>query len=154
MIRALHGDHPAVQEGHAEPEWGLWIGRLGAQVRGVRTFLGLSQSELARLAGVSQGTLSRLERGHGAATPLVVIVKVRLALASLLRGFDPAILSDSTAHLVDVAGMGAEGVAEGSADVDPTLRETICAFEALPPSARSVFVAIVRDAAAALARAG
>jgi len=46
------------------------------QLRRVREFLGLSQDQVARLAGVSQGAVSRLEAGRGLATPMVVVLKV------------------------------------------------------------------------------
>src|SRR5262245_49212375 len=61
-------------------EWGEWMRAFGRQERRVREFLGLSQDQLARLAGVSQGAVSRLEAGRGLATPLLVVMKINLVL--------------------------------------------------------------------------
>jgi hypothetical protein len=51
-------------------DWSGWIKGLGKQARRVREFLGLSQEQVARVAGVSQGacppwiaTCSRRTRG-------------------------------------------------------------------------------------------
>jgi len=44
-------------------DWREWMRGLGRQLRRVREFLGLSQDQVARLAGVSQGAVSRLEAG-------------------------------------------------------------------------------------------
>ena len=65
-------------------EWQAWMRSLGLQVRRVREFVGLSQEQVARTAGVSQGAVSRLEAGRGLGTPLLVILKVRLALTRAL----------------------------------------------------------------------
>ena len=56
----------------------------------MREFVDLSQDQLARVAGVSQGAISRLELAKGLATPLLVAVKVWTALAAALRTIDPA----------------------------------------------------------------
>ena len=53
-------------------EWQAWMRSLGLQVRRVREFVGLSQEQVARTAGVSQGAVSRLEAGRGLGTPLLV----------------------------------------------------------------------------------
>src|SRR5207247_8233855 len=72
-------------------DWREWMRGLGRQLRRVREFLGLSQDQVAQLAGVSQGAVSRLEAGRGLATPLVVVLKVHLVLSRALRAFDPAL---------------------------------------------------------------
>ena len=41
--------------------WVEWMRALGRRARHVREFLGLTQDELGRMAGVSQGAISRLE---------------------------------------------------------------------------------------------
>lgn len=48
-----------------EPEWREWIRDLGRRQRQLREFLGFSQEQVARLAGVSQGAVSRFETGRG-----------------------------------------------------------------------------------------
>src|SRR5215510_2797711 len=73
--------------------WAQWMRDVGAQVRRTRDFLGLSQEEVARLAGVSQGAVSRLETAHGLATPLLVVLKVQQAVAHHLRKLDPELLN-------------------------------------------------------------
>ena len=60
----------------AQLDWSSWIKGLGKQARRVREFLGLSQEQVARAAGVSQGAVSRFEGGRGLATPLLVVMKV------------------------------------------------------------------------------
>ena len=59
----------------AQLDWSSWIKGLGKQARRVREFLGLSQEQVARVAGVSQGAVSRFEGGRGLATPLLVVMK-------------------------------------------------------------------------------
>jgi len=59
---------PGTIEGDARPgapEWRTWMRDLGRRQRGLREFLGFSQEQLARLAGVSQGgATKRLHDGH------------------------------------------------------------------------------------------
>ncbi|TMB05432.1 MAG: helix-turn-helix domain-containing protein [Deltaproteobacteria bacterium] len=74
-------------------DWAKWMRELGARIRRVREFVGLSQEQLARLAGVSQGAVSRLEAGRGLATPLLVLMKINVPLLRALRGLDPSILN-------------------------------------------------------------
>src|SRR5690242_1019055 len=85
----------------AEPrvDWGRWMRGLGREKRRIREFLGLSQEQLARLAGVSQGAISRLEAGRGLATPLLVVMKINSALKRAFDRIDPALLSDEARRL-------------------------------------------------------
>ncbi len=76
-----------------EPQWRTWMRDLGRRQRLLREFVGLSQEQLGRLAGVSQGAVSRLETGRGLATPLLVVLKVNAVLAREIRRLDPAMLS-------------------------------------------------------------
>ena len=46
------------------------LGRIGEQLRRRRLFLGQSQSQVAERAGVSQSSVSRMERGRASSTPL------------------------------------------------------------------------------------
>src|SRR5262245_25196597 len=73
---------------------------LGRQARRVREFLGLSQEQVARLAGVSQGAVSRLEAGRGLATPLLVVVRLNLAFRNALAQYDPELLSPEARRLL------------------------------------------------------
>src|SRR5256886_16048036 len=81
--------------GPATIDWAQWMRELGSRIRHVREFVGLSQEQLARLAGVSQGAVSRLEAGRGLATPMLVILKINLALTHRLRAVDPGLLNDA-----------------------------------------------------------
>src|SRR5215470_3326809 len=66
-------------------DWPRWMRGLGRHTRRLREFLGLSQEQLARIAGVSQGAISRLEAGRGLATPLLVVMKINIAVIHALR---------------------------------------------------------------------
>src|SRR5206468_4806745 len=77
----------------AELEWRGWMQDLGRRNRRLRDFLGLSQEHVARLAGVSQGAVSRLETARGLATPLLIVLKINAALMRELRRVDPSFLS-------------------------------------------------------------
>src|ERR1043165_8224763 len=83
-------------------DWREWIRAFGRQERRVREFLGLSQEQLARLAGVSQGAVSRLEAGRGLATPMLVILKINLALRRALRDVDPSLLNDELRRVMQI----------------------------------------------------
>ena len=54
--------------------------RLGAAIRVVRRRRGIRQSDLARSAGVSTATISRIERGHIDTLPLVTTARVAAEL--------------------------------------------------------------------------
>ncbi len=68
--------------------------RLGLLFRAVRIHLRLRQEDLARLAGVSQSSVSRIERGHFASLPLAVVravaqvLEIRLDTVPSWRGGD------------------------------------------------------------------
>src|SRR4029453_4518630 len=74
--------------------WRQWITEFGAHVRRGREFLGLSQEQVARAAGVSQGAVSRFEGGRGLSTPFVGIMKINLALAHALKQLESDLLTD------------------------------------------------------------
>ena len=83
-------------------DWKRWMVGLGQNRRRLRELLGLSQEQLAKIAGVSQGAISRLEAGRGLATPLLVVVKINVALRHALRGLDSTIFSDEFRRLNDI----------------------------------------------------
>ncbi len=68
--------------------------RLGLLFRAVRIHLRFRQEDLARLAGVSQSSVSRIERGHFASLPLAVVravaqvLEIRLDTVPSWRGGD------------------------------------------------------------------
>jgi transcriptional regulator with XRE-family HTH domain len=80
--------------------WRQWITEFGAQVRQVRELLGLSQEQVARAAGVSQGAVSRFEGGRGLSTPLVGILKINLALAHAIKQLDNEMLAPEMKQLL------------------------------------------------------
>src|SRR5215468_10972711 len=95
-----------------EPEridWSAWMRELGRRLRRVREFLGLSQDQVARMAGVSQGAVSRLEAGRGLATPMLVVLKVHVVLARAVANLDPAMLDDRLRESLDLGGFARVG---------------------------------------------
>jgi transcriptional regulator with XRE-family HTH domain len=97
-VSAPHGeDHGTVdpeqlaQDFDDEATWRPWMLELGKQIRRLRRLVGLSQQDLADLARVSQGAVSRLETARGLATPLLIVVKINLALLAELRKFDAVV---------------------------------------------------------------
>src|SRR5262245_38461330 len=90
-------------------DWERWIVAMGLYTRRLRELVGLSQEQLARRAGVSQGAVSRLEMGRAVHTPLVVVMKVNAAMRSALSALDPALLSKETKRLMDVPQRGVPG---------------------------------------------
>lgn len=134
-------------------DWARWMRGLGRQVQRVREFLGLSQDQLARLAGVSQGAISRLENGRGMATPLLVVMKVNEALRAGLSRLDPAHLSpearrvvELTAHLASETG----GFASYAPAADVRSEELLKLYRSVPERQREQLLSIVRATASAL----
>src|SRR5215475_12618112 len=90
----------------AQLEWSGWIKGLGKRARRVREFLGLSQEQVARVAGVSQGAVSRFEGGRGLATPLLVVMKVNAALRRGVSAVDHDVLSEDARRLFSFEAYG------------------------------------------------
>ena len=126
---------------------------LGAQVLRIREFLGFSQEQLARLAGVSQGAISRLENGRGLATPLLVVLKTCSAFRAALMHVDQEILSPEARQLVLV---GAHILGEGDLypsfppTHDPGVEELLRLYNGLSQRQRAQLLAVLRAMAAAL----
>ncbi|MCW5891655.1 MAG: helix-turn-helix transcriptional regulator [bacterium] len=134
-------------------DWARWMRGLGRQVQRLREFLGLSQEQLARLAGVSQGAISRLENGRGLATPLLVVLKVNEALRAGLSRLDPAHLSPEARRVVELTA----GLASDSGDfasytpaADPRSEELLKLYRSVPDRLRDQLLSIVRATATAL----
>jgi transcriptional regulator with XRE-family HTH domain len=137
-----------------EHDWREWMRGLGRQARRVREFLGLSQEQIARLAGVSQGAVSRLEGGRGLATPLLVVVKLNIAMRRALRAYDPDMLSPEARELLErsdnVPENGSSQFAEYPLAKDPGVEEFVRLYRRLPERQRDKLLAVVRATASAL----
>jgi transcriptional regulator with XRE-family HTH domain len=140
----------------ANAEWKQWMRAFGRQERRIREFLGLSQEQIARLAGVSQGAVSRLEAGRGLATPLLVVLKINLAVSRALQTLDPALLTDDMRRALEfqsvispkVGGMGFDMT---QVTADPHVETLIRLYRSLPERQRQTFVSVVEATASALA---
>ena len=136
-------------------DWREWMRGLGRQARRVREFLGLSQEQIARLAGVSQGAVSRLEGGRGLATPLLVVVKLNIAMRRALSTFDPELLSPEARLMLErpdlIAADGASTrFVEYPLAKDVGVEELIHLYRDLPERQRDKLLAVVRATAEAL----
>ena len=142
-------------QARVQVDWPNWMRGLGRHTRRVREFLGFSQEQLARLAGVSQGAISRLEAGRGLATPIVVVVKIHRALRDAVATLDPAILSDAARRLLEDASrfapaMEGEGFVEVPLARDAMLEELIRLYNDLGDRQRQKLLAVIRATVAAL----
>jgi transcriptional regulator with XRE-family HTH domain len=139
--------------------WRPWMLELGHQIRRLRELVGLSQQELARLAKVSQGAVSRLESARGLATPLLIVVKINLALTTELRKLEGPV---SNADLCPTRGVqdllrgpaGALGLDTVHSTPDPTFEALVRLFHETRPRHRDRLLAILRNAVAALEEPG
>lgn len=136
-------------------DWASWMRGLGEQVAHIREVLGLSQDQLARLAGVSQGSVSRLENGRGVSTPLVVVTKICSALRIGLSRLDPALLSREAREIVQ-SGMRLPDPREDammglSPTSDPGIAELLRVYNRLGERQRRQLLTVLHATAAALA---
>ena len=137
------------------PDWREWMRGLGRQSRRVREFLGLSQEQIAKLAGVSQGAVSRLEAGRGLATPLLVVLKLNIAMRKALEGYDPEVLSPEVRRLVVETDLhlpdgGRAGFVSYPVARDASIEELVRLYRGLPERQREKLLTVVRATAAAL----
>ena len=135
--------------------WVEWMRALGRRARHVREFLGLTQDELGRMAGVSQGAISRLESGRGLATPLLVVVKIGGALQQALATVEQSMLSPEARRMIVVGfRLTPPGPSESPQDSpltsDPALEEYVQLFHRVPDRRRGTFLAVVRATAKAV----
>src|SRR5436190_15213343 len=142
--------------GPATIDWAKWMRELGARIRRVREFVGLSQEQLARLAGVSQGAVSRLEAGRGLATPLLVLMKINVPLLRALRGLDPSILNDELRRMLDETRNVSPPVGDMGYEMlpltrDPALEDLIRRYHELPERQRRTFLSVMSATASSLA---
>jgi transcriptional regulator with XRE-family HTH domain len=135
------------------------MGEFGQHVRRMREFVGLSQADLARRAGVSQGAVSRFEAGRGLKTPYVVIVRINLALAAVLGTLDPATLTDDVRRFMEhielmgpphePGGRPGAGMDLGAVELtaERELEMLVRLYRALPEERRRAFVAAMKTLA-------
>ena len=137
-------------------DWPNWMRELGTRIRRVREFVGLSQEQLARLAGVSQGAVSRLEAGRGLATPLLVLLKIHVPLLRVVRGLDPSILNDELRRMLDETRNVSPPVGDMGYEMlpltrDPALEDLIRRYHELPERQRRTFLSVMSATASSLA---
>lgn len=133
-------------------DWPRWMRGLGRQSLRVREFLGLSQEELARMAGVSQGAVSRLENGRGLSTPLLVVMKISAALHASVIRLDPATL---TPEAEEIAAMrkylpGPSGDFVDYPIGDVGVEELLRVYRSVPKRHRAQLLVVLRATAGAL----
>lgn len=145
----LMADHP---DRDRLLDWPRWMRGLGRQMLRVREFLGLSQEELARMAGVSQGAVSRLENGRGLATPLLVVMRVSEALHSTLSRLEPASLSPEARRIASMSPFlpGRDGSFLDYPISEPGMEDLLRIYRSVPPRHRSQLLLVLRATAAAL----
>lgn len=136
-------------------DWKQWMHALGGQARRAREFLGLPQMELAARAGVSQGSVSRFEAGRGLATPMLVVLKIHLALMRELRRVDPDVLNDHLKRLLEIESYVAPALHDMDFDAspptrDPDLTEIVRLYRSVPERQRGTLLTVVRATVAAL----
>ena len=131
---------------------------IGERARRMRELLGLSQEQLARRAGVSQGAVSRFEIGRGLNTPLLVSIKINASLASALSTVDPNLLTEDARRFVqsmDLLALPNEPGAPPDAKPfpllgDPEFEDVIRHCGRLPEARRKPFLAAIKALARAL----
>src|SRR5262249_50414902 len=87
----------------AKPDWPKFIRDAGQRTRRARESRGPPQDQLARLADVSQGAVSRVEAGRGMATPLLTFVKLNRVMAQALRKLPSELLTDQARAMLETA---------------------------------------------------
>jgi transcriptional regulator with XRE-family HTH domain len=154
MPRARELPDPSTRE----QDWRRWMKERGARARRMREFIGLSQEQLAKHAGVSQGAVSRFEIGRGLHTPLLVSIKIHASLAAALGAVDTTLLTDAARRFVasmDRLALPSElgeppAVRPFPLLGDPELEDVIRRCGRLPEARRKHFLATVRALALAL----
>lgn len=143
--------------------WQEWMSGFGRHVRRVREFLGLSQVELARRAGVSQVAISRFESGRGLNTAFVIALRISLALARALKAVDRRVLTDDVRRFVEHMDFlalpddpeapplpGGVPVDRLTVTADPEVERLARLYRELPPGRRSGFLRTIDVLAGAL----
>jgi transcriptional regulator with XRE-family HTH domain len=136
-------------------DWREWWRAFGRQHREIREFIGFSQEQVARLAGVSQGAVSRLEAGKGLGTPMLVILKISLVIQRALTAMDTSVLRPELRQFLElerrlsppVAGTGFQALPVTD---QPELQELLRLLRRVPDRNRAAFLTIVRAVGTAL----
>ena len=144
----------------AEEAWKKWMQSLGLQVRRTREFLGLTQAELGRRAGISQGAVSRFEGGRAVSTPFLAIVRINVVLARALGALDASFLSEDARRYLrhmeflatpsEASEFGQTPIPERSLTSDRNAEAWMRLYWEVPPQHRGVLLSIGRAAAACL----
>jgi transcriptional regulator with XRE-family HTH domain len=118
----------------------------------VRRFLGLSQAELARRAGVSQGAISRFEMGRARMTPLLIAVKIGVALRWSMVIFDQDVPSDALRATLDGLDRLVPFARQADARLPPItadakLVDLVRLYRAAPDGERRIVLAVLRAVA-------
>jgi transcriptional regulator with XRE-family HTH domain len=129
---------------------------MGEQHRRVREFLGFSQDQVAGLAGVSQGAVSRLEAGRGVNTPAVVLMRIGFVYVRALKEVDSEVLSDEMRRFLVLEQrlsprIGGVGFDMPSLTSDPLIEEIVRLYRRLSDRQRPLLLRVVRAVASVLA---
>jgi transcriptional regulator with XRE-family HTH domain len=136
-------------------EWRRWMQTLGQRLRRLRELARLSQEQLARLAGVSQGAVSRLETARGMATPMIVVMKISLALTGRLRALgashdDPELREAVDAEDALLRPLAGDGEHALRIAVDAELEELVRVYRDLGSRQRTPLLAVLRAVSSVL----
>ena len=145
-MRALsHLPAPLVGTASDAARWREVTKLLAWHVHNLRDLLQLSQDQLARCAGVSQGAISRMEAGRCTDTPLVTYARVAAAFCRELAPLRDQVTPDVRAVLDAVDGLLTTGSQRRALNLfaDPTLRELIRVYARLPDADRASYAALV-----------
>ena len=134
-------------EGAADPRASLRA--LGQTILRVRKFTGFSQERLAKLAGVTQSALSRLEAGRPVG--LVVLLRLGRVLPRLASAGEDAVLSDETRRTLDALhALSSSASGPRSVTRMPDLEEVVALYHRAPRMVRDTTLAVLRTLAAQL----
>src|SRR4029077_5181720 len=99
-----------------------------------------------------------LEAGRGLATPMLVILKINLALRAAVRDLDPTLLNDDLRRVLEIEQRISPPVGGVGVDVlpltkDPGLEDLVRLYRGVPDRQRRTFLSVLRAAADALSNA-
>jgi transcriptional regulator with XRE-family HTH domain len=139
-----------------EYDWRALTRRLGQRTLQLRELLGFSQDRLAKVSGVSQGAVSRVEAGKGSATPLITYAKVFTLFARELDRTRPDAFTPEIQDFLRAVRKLAPVFWEDDAPLvsDAGLGRLMSAYAALRDSEREAFLRCVLPLAAYMRGAG